>query len=43
MLTVRRKRPLKVGSELAEFGRRFGGVDLETIRDPSPTEPTSFA
>ena len=39
---VRPKGRLKVGAELAAFGRRFGGVDLETTRDPSPTEPASF-
>jgi plasmid stability protein len=39
---VRPKGRLKVGSELAAFGRRFGGVDLTAIRDPSPTEPASF-
>jgi plasmid stability protein len=39
---VRPKGRLRVGSELAAFGRRFGGVDLQTIRDPSPTEPASF-
>ena len=40
---VRPKGRLKLGAELAAFGRRFGGVDLETTRDPSPTEPASFA
>jgi hypothetical protein len=40
---VRPKGRLRVGSELAAFGRRFGGVDLETVRDRSPTEPASFA
>jgi plasmid stability protein len=39
---VRPKGRLKVGAEMAAFGRRFGGVDLQTIRDPSPTEPASF-
>ncbi len=33
---------LKIGTALAEFGRRFGGVDLDLIRDPSPTEPATF-
>jgi plasmid stability protein len=40
---VRPKERLKLGAELAAFGRRFGGVDLETTRDPPPTEPASFA
>jgi plasmid stability protein len=40
---VRPQGRLKVGAELAAFGRRFGGVDLETTRDPTPTEPASFA
>lgn len=39
---VRPKARLKLGAELAAFGRRFGGVDLDTTRDPSPTEPASF-
>jgi plasmid stability protein len=33
---------LKVGSALAELGRRFGGVDLDFQRDQSPTEPAIF-
>jgi plasmid stability protein len=39
---VRPKERLKLGAELAAFGRRFGGVEIETTRDPSPTEPASF-
>lgn len=39
---VRPKTRVKVGAELAAFGRRLGGVDLATTRDPSPTEPASF-
>ena len=38
---VRPKGRLKLGAELAAFGRRFGGGDLESSRDPSPTEPAS--
>jgi len=34
--------PLKIGSELAAFGRRFGGLDLDTRRDPAPPEPATF-
>jgi antitoxin FitA len=32
---------LKVGSELASFGRRFK-VEFEAARDRSPIEPASF-
>jgi len=39
---VRPKARLKVGSELAAFGRRLGGLDLEIARDPTPTEPATF-
>ncbi len=31
-----------VGTQLTEFGRRFGGLDLKTARDPSPAEPAKF-
>jgi plasmid stability protein len=33
---------LKVGSALAELGRRFGGVDLDFSRDQTPIEPAIF-
>jgi plasmid stability protein len=36
-----RKR-IKIGSELAAFGQRFGGIDLEFARDQRPTEPAVF-
>ena len=39
---VRPEARLKIGSELAEFGKNLGGVDLEIIRDPSPTEAAEF-
>ena len=39
---VRPKARVKIGSELAAFGRRFGGVDLEISRDQAPTEPATF-
>jgi antitoxin FitA len=39
---VRPEGRLKLGAELAKFGRRFGGLDIKTTRDPSPTEPASF-
>jgi plasmid stability protein len=39
---VRPKERIRIGSELAAFGRRFGGVDLDVARDGSPTEPATF-
>jgi plasmid stability protein len=33
---------IKLGSLLAEIGQQAGGVDLETERDKSPSEPMSF-
>lgn len=33
---------LKVGSALAAFGRRYGGVDLDIVRDPAPDEIADF-
>ncbi len=39
---VRPKGRVKVGSRLAEFGRRYGGLELDVARDASPTEPASF-
>jgi plasmid stability protein len=33
---------IKIGSELAAFGQRFGGIDLETARDRTPAEPAVF-
>jgi plasmid stability protein len=33
---------LKLGSALAALGKKYGGVDLSIIRDPSPTEPAEF-
>jgi len=39
---ARPKNRIKVGSELAAFGRRFGGLDLDIERDPTPTEPVSY-
>jgi len=33
---------VKLGSALAEIGRRFGGVDLDITRDPEPAEPASL-
>jgi plasmid stability protein len=39
---VRPEGRVKIGSELAAFGQRFGGVELDTTRDPTPTEPATF-
>lgn len=39
---VRPKTRLKIGSELAAFGQRFEGVDLDVARDQTPTEPAVF-
>jgi antitoxin FitA len=39
---VRPKERLRIGSELAAFGRRLGGVDLDIARDQMPTEPATF-
>jgi plasmid stability protein len=39
---VRPKARVKIGSQLAAFGRRFGGIDLAAGRDRSPTEPAKF-
>ena len=33
---------IKVGSELAAFGRRLKGLDLKVARDRTPTEPALF-
>ncbi|PZM13050.1 FitA-like ribbon-helix-helix domain-containing protein [Rhizobium tubonense] len=33
---------VKVGSALAAFGRRFGGLDLDVSRDPAPMKPATF-
>jgi plasmid stability protein len=36
------KARIRIGSELAAFGRRFGGIDLEIKRDQTPTKPAVF-
>ena len=38
---VRPANRLKIGSELAKFGRNLGN-DLNIARDPRPTEPAVF-
>ncbi len=39
---VRPKDRVKVGSALAAFGQRFGGVEFEIERDQMPIEPADF-
>lgn len=39
---VRPRQRLKIGSELAAFGRRCGGLDLEVDRDQDPIDAASF-
>ena len=33
---------LKIGSALAAFGRKYGGIELDITRDQTPTEPAVF-
>jgi plasmid stability protein len=40
--TVAPKPRLKIGSELAAFGRRYGGIELNYKRDRRPIEPAEF-
>jgi antitoxin FitA len=39
---VRPAARVKIGSELAAFGQRFGGLDFDIARDESPIEPADF-
>jgi plasmid stability protein len=39
---VRPKERIKLGSELAEFGRRLGGFEIEAARDAAPPRPATF-
>ena len=39
---VRPEARMKIGSELAAFGDRFGGIDLGIVRDPITAEPPTF-
>ena len=39
---VRPSRRVKIGSELAAFGERFGGLDIDLGRDPAAPEPARF-
>jgi len=36
------KKRILIGTELAAFGRRFGGIDLKIARDKTPAEPATF-
>lgn len=40
--TVSPKPRLRIGSELAAFGRRYGGIELNYKRDRRPIEPAEF-
>jgi plasmid stability protein len=33
---------IKLGSALAAFGRKFGGLELDISRDQAPTDPAEF-
>ena len=39
---VRPEARVKIGSELAAFGHRFGGIHLDIARDQIPPEPPTF-
>ncbi|TLY80616.1 MAG: plasmid stability protein [Gammaproteobacteria bacterium] len=39
---VRPSKRVKIGSELAAFGQRLGGLDFNVERDPGPSEPATF-
>ncbi|MGD0546240.1 MAG: plasmid stability protein [Terracidiphilus sp.] len=39
---VRPKARLKIGSELAAFGKRYGGIELNGKRDRNSIEPAEF-
>jgi antitoxin FitA len=39
---VRPETRVKIGTELAAFGRRLKGLDLKVGRDRTPTEPAVF-
>jgi plasmid stability protein len=36
------KSRIKIGSELAAFGRRYGGIELKSNRGPGSIEPAEF-
>jgi plasmid stability protein len=39
---VRPNERMKIGSELAAFGRKLGGIELDIKRDQYPIEPADF-
>ena len=39
---VRPRTRIKIGSELAAFGQRFGGLDFNDTRYQAPTDPAVF-
>ncbi len=39
---VRPETRVKIGAELAAFGQRFGGIDLDFVREQTPIDPASF-
>ena len=39
---VRPKVRVKIGQELASFGKRLGGLELNTKRSQAPIEPADF-
>ena len=39
---VRPAARVKIGSELAAFGQRFGGLNLDLAREQASTEPALF-
>jgi plasmid stability protein len=40
--SVAPRQRLKIGSEIAAFGRRYGGIELKLKRDPRPIEAAEF-
>jgi plasmid stability protein len=40
--SVSPKPRLKIGSELAALGRRYGGIEIDYKRDRRPIEPAEF-
>lgn len=40
--TVHPGKRVKIGSELAALGKRFGWPELDITRDQAPTEPVAF-
>lgn len=39
---VRPEGRIKLGTELANFGKQFGGIELEVVRDPTIAEGAKF-